>query len=77
MAEKKPKDYRGLRIFGIRVVWEKKFRRLVAAQCYGLTHELVTNKLHAGFMDGRESRYTNSAWLELDRAMKEFTDSVT
>lgn len=66
-----------MKLLGLHVIRNNSasFRELVAQECYGLTHELVTNKLYAGFMDGRDSRYTNSAWMELDRAMLEFTTS--
>lgn len=67
----------GLRVLGFRIIRrnQESFRDLVAQECYGLTHELTTSKLMSGFMDGRDSRYTNAAWLELDRAMLEFTTS--
>lgn len=66
-----------VRIFGFRVIRdETAFRKLVAHECYGLTHELVTNKLQESFTSGLFSGYTDSAWLELDRQMKAFTSSV-
>lgn len=51
------------------------FRQLVARQCYGLTHEFVTNKLHDSFYAGIGSP-NYASLMELDRAMKQFTKEV-
>jgi hypothetical protein len=68
----------GVRFFGLRIIrnHERAFRKLVAQECYGLTHELVTLKLSQAFADGRNSSYTNNAWMTLDAEMKEFTRNV-
>jgi hypothetical protein len=68
----------GLRFFGFRIIRNKElsFRRLVAQQCYNLTHELVVTKVTGSFTDSRFSGYTNNAWMTLDAEMKEFTRNV-
>ena len=53
----------------------KSFRKLVAHECYGLTHEFVTNKLSDRFYAGIGTP-NYASLMELDRAMKEFTSKV-
>jgi hypothetical protein len=73
--QKNAKDYRGFRIFGIRIVRESKFHKLVAAQCYILGHEYVLNKLNDTFYAGFGTP-NYATLMEFDRAMKEFTENV-
>ena len=50
------------------------FRRLVARECYNLTHEFVTSKLMTEFNGGGWHTGQNRAILfELDKEMQEFT----
>ncbi len=68
----------GVRFFGLRIIrnHERAFRKLVAQECYNLTHELVVTQVSGSFADSRFSGYTNNAWLQLDKEMKEFTRNV-
>jgi hypothetical protein len=68
----------GVRFFGLRIIrnHERAFRKLVAQECYNLTHELVVNQVSRSFADSRFSGYTNNAWMTLDAEMKEFTRNV-
>lgn len=70
------KESYGFRIFGIRIIRnsDTAFGKLVARQAYNLTHELVLNKLGASARDTRFTGNTDAAWMELDRAVKEFAD---
>lgn len=71
------KESYGYRFFGFRIIRNSdvSFGKLVADQCYNLTHELVTNKLYSSSMDSRFTGATDAAWMELDRAVKEFADT--
>ena len=66
----------GWRLWRFRLIRddEAAFRKLVAQQCYNLTHEFVTNKLWASKQDTRFTGNTDAAYMELDRAVKEFAD---
>lgn len=74
---KQARAHYGIRIFGFRVIRERNtsFGKLVAQECYNLTHELVLNKLTASRADSRFSGNTDAAWMELDRAVREFADT--
>lgn len=67
----------GRRFWGFRIIRDNDldFRRLVAQECYGLTHEFVTNKLSNSFYAGIGTP-NYASLLELDRAMKRFTEEV-
>lgn len=67
----------GWRLPRLRIIRDndESFRDLVAQQCYGLTHELVLRSLGASARDTRFTGNTDAAWMELDRAMLEFTTS--
>jgi hypothetical protein len=71
------KESYGFRIFGFRIIRnsDTAFGKLVAQQAYNLTHELVTNKLWQSGNDFRFTGHTDAAWMELDRAVKEFADT--
>jgi hypothetical protein len=71
-----PYGVRLRRIFGFYFIRPRDFRKVVAKSCYGLTHELVTTRLMESFTGFQFSGYTNSAWLELDKEMKAFTDAI-
>lgn len=59
------------------VTRRKWFRRLVAQECYHLTHEFVTSKLMTEFNEGGWHTGKNRAILfELDKEMQEFTGRV-
>lgn len=70
------KESFGRKFFGLRIIRNSDvaFGKLVARECYNLTHELVRDKLYAAFTDTREVSATRTAWLELDRAVREFAD---
>lgn len=70
------KEAYGWRFFGRRIIKDSDvaFGKLVAQQCYALTHELVCNKLMESRTDPRFTGNTDAAWMELDRAVREFAD---
>lgn len=70
------KNAYGRRFFKFRIIRDSEtaFGKFVARQAYNLTHELVTSKLMASRQDTRFSGNTDAAWMELDRAVKEFAD---
>lgn len=70
------KESFGWKFFGFRIIRDSdvSFGRFVAGQAYNLTHELVRNKLWESRQDTRFTGNTDAAWMELDRAVKEFAD---
>lgn len=66
----------GRSFLGFRIIrnTDTAFGKLVARQAYNLTHELVQNKLWEARQDTRFTGNTDAAWMELDRAVKEFAD---
>lgn len=71
-----PKGVRMRKFLGFYLIRPKHFRKVVAQQAGGLTHELCVTKVNAGFYDGRDTRYTNAAWLELDKQMRLFVQGI-
>lgn len=70
------KETYGRTFLGFRIIRDSdvSFKKLVARQCYNLTHEFVLGKLWESRQDTRFSGNTDAAWMELDRAVREFAD---
>lgn len=77
MARSTDVQHYGKRFFKWRIIRDNElsFRKLVAQECYALTHEFVRNKTYDSFYAGIGSP-NFAALQELDRAMKEFTENV-
>ena len=67
----------GWRFWRFRIIRDNEtaFGKLVARQCYNLTHEFVVNRLNESRLDTRFTGNTDAAYMELDRAVKEFADT--
>lgn len=76
MSDENAKETYGRSFFGFRIIrnTDRAFGKLVARQCYNLTHEFIRNKLWEARQDTRFTGNTDAAWMELDRAVKEFAD---
>lgn len=71
-----PKGVRLRALFGFWFIRPNDFKKVVAQQCYILTHEFVTSKLMDEFdQGGWTNAHKRPILLDLDREMKAFAKS--